>query len=61
MIIEQTKNGILNVDKPQCITSHDVVDAIRKIFPNQRNNFLFSRNNPTKQRINSVKYETNCF
>ena len=21
MIIEQTKNGILNVDKPQCITS----------------------------------------
>ena len=29
MIIEQTKNGILNVDKPQCITSHDVVDAIR--------------------------------
>ena len=36
MIIEQTKNGILNVDKPQCITSHDVVDAIRKIFPNQK-------------------------
>ena len=36
MIIPQTKNGILNIDKPQCITSHDVVDAIRKIFPNQK-------------------------
>ncbi len=36
MIIAQTKNGILNIDKPQCITSHDVVDAIRKIFPNQK-------------------------
>lgn len=36
MIIPQNKNGILNIDKPQCITSHDVVDAIRKIFPNQK-------------------------
>ena len=36
MIIPQTKNGILNIDKPQCITSHDVVDAIRKIFPGQK-------------------------
>lgn len=36
MIVPQTKNGILNIDKPQCITSHDVVDAIRKIFPNQK-------------------------
>lgn len=26
-------NGFLNVDKPQGITSHDVVDVIRKIFP----------------------------
>ena len=36
MIVPQTKNGILNIDKPQCITSHDVVDAIRKIFPDQK-------------------------
>ncbi len=36
MIVPQTKNGILNIDKPQCITSHDVVDAIKKIFPNQK-------------------------
>ena len=36
MIVPQTKNGILNIDKPQCITSHDVVDAIRKVFPNQK-------------------------
>lgn len=36
MIIPQMKNGILNIDKPQCITSHDVVDAIRKIFPDQK-------------------------
>lgn len=36
MIIPQVKNGILNIDKPQCITSHDVVDAIRKIFPDQK-------------------------
>lgn len=36
MIIPQIKNGILNIDKPQCITSHDVVDAIRKIFPDQK-------------------------
>ncbi len=33
MIIPQVKNGILNIDKPQGITSHDVVDIIRKIFP----------------------------
>ncbi len=32
-MISQVKNGILNVDKPQGITSHDVVDVIRKIFP----------------------------
>ena len=36
MIVPQVKNGILNIDKPQCITSHDVVDAIRKIFPDQK-------------------------
>lgn len=36
MIIPQVKNGILNIDKPQCITSHDVVDAIKKIFPDQK-------------------------
>ena len=29
----QGVNGFLNVDKPQGITSHDVVDVIRKIFP----------------------------
>ena len=34
MIIPQVKNGILNIDKPQGITSHDVVDVIRKVFPN---------------------------
>lgn len=33
MLIPQVKNGILNIDKPQGITSHDVVDVIRKIFP----------------------------
>ena len=36
MIVPQTKNGILNIDKPQGITSHDVVNAIRKIFPDQK-------------------------
>ena len=36
MIVPQTKNGILNIDKPQGITSHDVVDAIRKILPDQK-------------------------
>ncbi len=36
MIIPQVKNGILNIDKPQGITSHDVVDVIRKIFPTQK-------------------------
>lgn len=34
MSFQEIKNGILNIDKPQGITSHDVVDAIRKIFPN---------------------------
>lgn len=33
MLIPQVKNGVLNIDKPQGITSHDVVDVIRKIFP----------------------------
>ena len=32
-MIAQIKNGILNIDKPHGITSHDVVDVIRKIFP----------------------------
>lgn len=32
-MILQVKNGILNIDKPQGITSHDVVDVIRKLFP----------------------------
>lgn len=32
-MILQVKNGILNIDKPQGITSHDVVDVIRKVFP----------------------------
>lgn len=32
----QIKNGILNIDKPQGITSHDVVDVIRKIFPSTK-------------------------
>lgn len=32
-MVPQVKNGILNIDKPQGITSHDVVDVIRKIFP----------------------------
>ncbi|MDD3304140.1 MAG: tRNA pseudouridine(55) synthase TruB [Clostridia bacterium] len=36
MIIPQVKNGILNIDKPQGITSHDVVDVIRKIFPKMK-------------------------
>lgn len=35
-MIPEIKNGILNIDKPQGITSHDVVDAIRKIFPNTK-------------------------
>lgn len=35
-MIPQIKNGILNIDKPQGITSHDVVDVIRKIFPNMK-------------------------
>lgn len=33
MLLPQIPNGILNIDKPQGITSHDVVDVIRKIFP----------------------------
>ena len=36
MIIPQVKNGILNIDKPQGITSHDVVDVIRKIFQDKK-------------------------
>lgn len=32
-MVPQVKNGILNIDKPQGITSHDVVDVIRKVFP----------------------------
>lgn len=36
MNFQEIKNGILNIDKPQGITSHDVVDAIRKIFPNTK-------------------------
>ncbi len=36
MLIPQVKNGVLNIDKPQGITSHDVVDIIRKIFPTQK-------------------------
>lgn len=32
-MIPQVRNGILNIDKPQGITSHDVVEVIRKIFP----------------------------
>lgn len=32
-LVPQVKNGILNIDKPQGITSHDVVNVIRKIFP----------------------------
>ncbi len=33
MLVPQIPNGILNINKPQGITSHDVVDVIRKIFP----------------------------
>lgn len=33
MLVPQAKNGILNIDKPQGLTSHDVVDIIRKVFP----------------------------
>lgn len=32
-MVPQIKNGVLNIDKPQGITSHDVVDIVRKIFP----------------------------
>lgn len=32
-MVPQIKNGILNIDKPQGITSHDVVDIVKKIFP----------------------------
>ena len=32
-MVPQIKNGILNIDKPQGLTSHDVVDIVRKIFP----------------------------
>ncbi len=34
MLIPHIPNGIINIDKPQGITSHDVVDIMRKIFPN---------------------------
>ena len=34
--VPQIKSGILNIDKPQGITSHDVVDVIRKIFKNAK-------------------------
>ena len=33
MLIPQVRNGILNIDKPQGITSYDVVDVIKKLFP----------------------------
>ena len=36
MMVSKLKNGILNIDKPQGITSHDVVDVIRKIFPKMK-------------------------
>ena len=32
-MIPHIKNGIINIDKPQGITSHDVVSIIRKLFP----------------------------
>lgn len=35
-MVPQIKNGVLNINKPQGITSHDVVDIIRKIFPNTK-------------------------
>lgn len=35
-MIPHIKNGILNIDKPQGITSHDVVSIIRKIFPSTK-------------------------
>lgn len=35
-MIPQIKNGILNIDKPKGLTSHDVVDIIRKIFLNTK-------------------------
>lgn len=35
-MIPQIKNGILNIDKPQGITSHDVVDIIKKIVPQKK-------------------------
>ena len=35
-MISHVKNGILNIDKPQGITSHDVVNIIRKLFPNTK-------------------------
>ena len=34
MMRPQVRNGVLNIDKPQGITSHDVVDILRKVFPN---------------------------
>ena len=35
-MVPHINNGILNIDKPQGITSHDVVDVIRKIFPKNK-------------------------
>ena len=35
-MIPHIKNGIINIDKPQGITSHDVVSIIRKLFPNTK-------------------------
>ncbi len=35
-MIPEVKSGILNIDKVQGITSHDVVDMIRKVFPNTK-------------------------
>lgn len=36
MLVPKIPSGILNINKPQGITSHDVVDVIRKIFPNKK-------------------------
>lgn len=32
MVVPKIKSGLLNIDKPQGITSYDVVDLIKKIF-----------------------------
>ena len=36
MLVPKIPSGILNINKPQGITSHDVVDVIRKIFPKKK-------------------------